>query len=58
MNGLADHRNEVLDPPLDGINDPRNGILLSVLLHRPFGASVVAFLQVSYFAQLSSMWFN
>jgi hypothetical protein len=52
---LADHRHEVLDPPLDDINDPRNGILLSITLHRPFGASVVAFLQVSYFAQLSSM---
>ena len=58
INSLADHRNEVLDPPLDGINDPRNGILLQVSLHRPFGASVVAFLQVSYFAQLSSMWSN
>jgi len=58
MNNLADHRNEVLDPPMDDINDPRNGILLAVQLHRPFGASVVAFLQVSYFAHLSSMWLN
>jgi hypothetical protein len=57
INSLADHRN-VLDPPLDDINDPRNGILLQVTLHRPFGASMVAFLQVSYFAQLSSMWLN
>jgi hypothetical protein len=55
INSLADHRNEALDPPLDDINDPRNGILLTVLLHRPFGDSVVAFLQVSY---LSSMWLN
>ncbi|KAF8325714.1 hypothetical protein F5887DRAFT_901102 [Amanita rubescens] len=50
ITGLADHRNEVLDPPLDDINDPRNGILLSVQLHRPFGASIVAFLQTPNFA--------
>lgn len=50
MNSLADHRNEVLDPPLDDINDPRNGILLATHLHRPFENSNVAFLQVSYFA--------
>ncbi|KIL55307.1 hypothetical protein M378DRAFT_188679 [Amanita muscaria Koide BX008] len=50
MNSLADHRNEVLDPPLDDINDPRNGMLLTVLLHRPFGASVVAFLETPNFA--------
>ncbi|KAF8309777.1 hypothetical protein F5887DRAFT_1153856 [Amanita rubescens] len=50
MNSLADHRNEVLDPPLNDINDPRNGILLHVTLHRPFGASVVAFLQTPNFA--------
>lgn len=50
MNSLADHRNEVLDPPLDNINDPRNGILLAVHLHGPFGDSEVAFLQVSYFS--------
>ena len=53
MNSLADHRN--MDPPLDDINDPHNGILLTVSLHMPLGASVVAFLQVSYFAQYSSM---
>lgn len=58
ISGLADHRNEVLDPPLDDINDPRNGILLSPVLHRPFGESVVAFLKISYFTQLSSMWLN
>jgi len=59
MNSLANlsnHRNEVLDPPLDGIDDPRNGILLYVSLHRSFGASEVTFLQVSHFAQLSSIW--
>ncbi|KAF8737659.1 hypothetical protein AX14_012536 [Amanita brunnescens Koide BX004] len=50
INSLANHRNEVLDPPLNGINDPRNGILLQVSLHRPFGASVVAFLQTPNFA--------
>lgn len=55
MNHLAEHRNEVLNPPLNDINDPRNGILLSVLLHRPFGDSVVAFLKVSCFTQPSSM---
>ncbi|KAF8671731.1 hypothetical protein AX14_005652 [Amanita brunnescens Koide BX004] len=44
MDSFANHRNKVLDPPLNDINDPRNGILLAVQLHRPFGASVVAFL--------------
>jgi hypothetical protein len=58
INSLAEHRNEDLDPPLDGINDPRNGILLHTGLHWPFGASEVAFLRVSYFAQLSFMWLN
>ncbi|KAF8340798.1 hypothetical protein F5887DRAFT_1136407 [Amanita rubescens] len=48
--GLANHRNEVLDPPLNDINDPRNGILLQVSLHRPFGTSMVAFLQTPNFA--------
>ena len=43
---------------LNDINDTRNGILLALQLHNPFGASEVAFLQVSYFAQLSSMWFH
>ena len=43
---------------LNDINDTRNGILLALQLHNPFGASEVAFLQVSYFAQLSSMWLN
>ena len=50
MNSLADYRNEVLDPPLDDINDPCNEILRATHLHRPFGNSDVAFLQVSYFA--------
>jgi len=45
---LASHRHEVLDPPLESINDTRNGILLAVQLHGPFGASEAAFLQVSY----------
>jgi hypothetical protein len=45
---LARHREEVLNPPLESIDDSRNGILLAVHLHGPFGASEVAFLQVSY----------
>jgi hypothetical protein len=44
---LASHRHEVLDPPLESINDTRNGILLAVQLHSPFGTSEAAFLQVS-----------
>lgn len=53
MINLANHRPEVLDPPLDSINDARNGILLAVHLHIPFGTSEVAFLQVSDLTQLS-----
>jgi hypothetical protein len=45
---LANHRHEVLDPPLENIDDTRNGILLALQLQAPFGASEVAFLQVSY----------
>ena len=45
---LASHRHEVLDPPLESINDTRNGILLALQLHGAFVASQVAFLQVSY----------
>ena len=45
---LAKHRQVDLNPPLESIDDPRNGILLAVQLHNPFGASQVAFLQVSY----------
>ena len=58
MKNLPNHRHEDLEPPLNDINDTRNGILLAVQLHGAFGASEVAFLQVSYFAQLSSMWLN
>jgi|ERR1700722_8736468 len=45
---LARHRGQVFVPPLEDINDTRNGILLSPSLHGPFGASEVAFLRVSY----------
>jgi len=58
MINLANYRHEVMDPPLDGINDTRHGILLSPGLHAPFGASEVAFLHVSYLSQLSTMWLN
>jgi HNH endonuclease len=44
---LASHRHKVLDPPLESIDDTRNGILLSPSLHIPFGTSEAAFLQVS-----------
>ena len=56
MVNLANHRHEAVDPPLDDINDTRNGILLALQLHLPFGASKVAFLQVSFLTQLSPMW--
>ncbi len=58
MRNLVSHRHEHLEPPLNDINDTRNGIMLAVQLHGPFGASEVAFLQVSYFAQFSSIWLN
>jgi len=52
---LVNHKHEAMDPPLDNINDTRNGILLASQLHCPFGTSEVAFLQVSYLTQLPSM---
>ena len=48
IKNLVSHRHEVFDPPLESINDTRNGILLSLALHGPFGASEAAFLQVGY----------
>jgi len=50
MTNLANHRHEPLDPPLDDISDTRNGILLGLQLHGPFGASEAAFLQTPNFA--------
>lgn len=50
MINLANHRHEAFDPPLNDINDTRNGILLALQLHRSFGASEVAFLQTPNFA--------
>ena len=55
---LANHRHQVLEPPLNDINDTRNGILLAVQLHASLWTSEVAFLQVSYFVPLSFMWLN
>jgi hypothetical protein len=55
MKNLAAYRGPVLNPPLESIDDTRNGIVLSVLLHRPFGAGEFAFLQVSYSTYLSSI---
>jgi hypothetical protein len=55
---LSKHRHEAVSPPLDDINDTRNGILLAFQLHAPFGASQIAFLQVSSLTQLSSIWSN
>ena len=54
MRNLAAYREEVVDPPLESINDTRNGILLKQELHVPFGTSQVAFLQVGYLTQSSS----
>ena len=42
MANLNNHRHAVMDPPLDDINDIRNGILLSPQLRPPFVASEVA----------------
>jgi len=50
MINLAHHGNEVLDPPLEDINDPRNGIVLNTYLHSSFGHSETAFLQTPNFA--------
>jgi hypothetical protein len=48
MINLASHRPEAVNPPLNDANDTRNGILLALQLYASFGASEVAFLQVSY----------
>jgi len=50
MVNLVNHRHEQLYPLLDDINDTRNGILLSPLLHHSFGASETAFLHTPNFA--------
>jgi hypothetical protein len=55
IKNLVDYRQVVVDPRLEGINDMRNGILLNRMLHVAFGTSQVAFLQVSYSTQLSSI---
>jgi hypothetical protein len=55
IKNLVAYREEVVEPPLESINDTRNGILLKRELHAPFGTSQVAFLQVSYATQSSSM---
>ena len=39
MINLAEHQHEAFNPPLNDINDIRNGILLVVQLHVAFGAS-------------------
>jgi hypothetical protein len=48
MNVLDIRSEEIVDPPFDGIDDPRNGILLNPAFHRGFWESRVAFLRVSY----------
>ncbi|KAF8960929.1 hypothetical protein BDZ97DRAFT_2035202 [Flammula alnicola] len=50
MINLVNHRKETIDPPLNDINDTRNGILLSVLLISSIRACQVAFLQTPNFA--------
>ena len=55
IKNLMDYRQVAVDPRLEGINDMRNGILLNRMLHVTFGTSQVAFLQVSYSMQLSSI---
>ena len=55
IKNLIAYREVVFDPPLESINDTRNGFLLYSMLHSTFGTSRVAFLQVSYSMQSSSM---
>ena len=55
IKNLVAYREVVVDPRLESINDTRNGISLTRGLHHPFGASEVAFLQVSCSTQPSSM---
>jgi len=49
---LVHHMNSNIVPPLESINDTRNGILLYSALHGPFGASKIAFLRVGYLTKL------
>ena len=56
MVSLANHRGEDVDPPLDNINDTRNGILLYSAFHRAFGESRVAFLRVSCRGSIFFTW--
>jgi hypothetical protein len=55
IKNLVRYRQVVINPRLEGINDIRNGILLNQMVHGLFGTSQVAFLQVSYSTQLSSI---
>ncbi|KAF8338530.1 hypothetical protein F5887DRAFT_1273085 [Amanita rubescens] len=50
IKNLIAYREEFVDPPLESINDTRNGILLNRQLHAVFGTSQVAFLQTPNFA--------
>ncbi|KAI9568616.1 hypothetical protein HD554DRAFT_2314212 [Boletus coccyginus] len=52
MSSLFDHRREMYGPmdPLDGINDPRNGILLNNMIHVSFDTGGIAFLMTPNFA--------
>lgn len=56
ISNLADYREVLVDPPLESINDIRNGLLLYIALHRPFGPeSQIAFLRVSYLLYLNRL---
>jgi HNH endonuclease len=47
ISNVVHHRGGT-DDDINDINDTRNGLLLSTLLHRPWGAGNLAFLKVYY----------
>jgi hypothetical protein len=47
ISSIAVDREEYVEPPLESINDTRNGLLIQISLHLPFGESSIAFLRVS-----------
>ena len=51
MINLVNQRKVDVDPPLESINDTRNGILLQVVFCGLFRASEAALLRVSYITQ-------
>ncbi|KAG5733705.1 hypothetical protein E4T56_gene19911, partial [Termitomyces sp. T112] len=54
LNFLSDNRLKTLEKPLEGINDPRNGLLLIHSLHSIIGKSRAAFLPLPNWAMKMS----